>query len=337
MMNNSPTNLEEMRPKLIPSLLSGLDTVANHIWLIILPVMVDLSLWIAPHLGVKTVLQPFVNSLKEYIQMNPQKIANFSAVQEIWQTLIDRLNLVMAVHTIPVGIPSLMANWLPVTTPFGQPVQIDLKSASEIGMWWLVLALLGLILSGIYFAEISRYTSKKQDTPLTPGVLGWITLQLLVITGLTIMIGLLFGVPVLLVISGLAAININLGFFVLFLGSLVFIWMVVPLIFSAHGIFTNHLPVIRSIATSIQVVRLNFPSTGMFLLASVVISQGLNMLWQVPQENSWLLLVGIVGHAFITTSLFAASFHFYRDGLHFLQAIITKNQMAQSSTPATIK
>jgi hypothetical protein len=51
----------------------------------------------------------------------------------------------------------------------------------------------------------------------------------------------------------------------------------------------------------------------MFVLALFLAAQGLNILWSVPPDDSWMLLVGIAGHAFVTTALLAASFIYYRD------------------------
>ena len=59
--------------------------------------------------------------------------------------------------------------------------------------------------------------------------------------------------------------------------------------------------------------RMTLPTTSLFFLSILAISEGLNILWRVPPENSWLTLIGVGGHAFITTALLAASFIYYRD------------------------
>jgi hypothetical protein len=48
----------------------------------------------------------------------------------------------------------------------------------------------------------------------------------------------------------------------------------------------------------------------------------LDTLWRVPDEKSWLSLVGVAGHAFISTSLLAASFIYYRDTSRWVQRMI---------------
>jgi hypothetical protein len=44
-----------------------------------------------------------------------------------------------------------------------------------------------------------------------------------------------------------------------------------------------------------------------------MLSVGLNFLWAIPPKDSWIALVGILAHAFVTTALLAGSFIYYRD------------------------
>ena len=40
---------------------------------------------------------------------------------------------------------------------------------------------------------------------------------------------------------------------------------------------------------------------------------GLDLIWTIPAENSWLILFSIFGHAFISTAILAASFTLYAE------------------------
>jgi hypothetical protein len=40
--------------------------------------------------------------------------------------------------------------------------------------------------------------------------------------------------------------------------------------------------------------RLTLPSTSLFILAFVLLSEGLDVLWNVPDNTSWFLLLGII-------------------------------------------
>jgi hypothetical protein len=50
-----------------------------------------------------------------------------------------------------------------------------------------------------------------------------------------------------------------------------------------------------------------------------ILNEGLNLLWTVPADSSWFGLLGIAGHAFITTALLAASFIYYNDTSRWIE------------------
>jgi hypothetical protein len=64
----------------------------------------------------------------------------------------------------------------------------------------------------------------------------------------------------------------------------------------------------------------------MFVLSVFLLSRGLSYLWLIPGGDSWMMLVGILGHAFISTTLLAASFVYYRDMNDWLQNVYERFQ-----------
>jgi len=50
-------------PHLFASLMAGFDSIANHIMVILPPVLLDLFLWLGPHLSLKQFVQPVIDSL----------------------------------------------------------------------------------------------------------------------------------------------------------------------------------------------------------------------------------------------------------------------------------
>jgi len=79
-----------------------------------------------------------------------------------------------------------------------------------------------------------------------------------------------------------------------------------------------------SIYASLRMARFTLPSSSMFVLTVFIISQGLNYLWSVPAQDSWMMLVGIAGHAFVTTALLASSFIYYRDMNAWLETVFER-------------
>jgi len=106
------------------------------------------------------------------------------------------------------------------------------------------------------------------------------------------------------------------------------IWLIFPLLFSAHGIFVNNLSVWPSIRTGI---RMTLPTTVLFFLSVFLLTQGLDIIWRIPPADSWLTLLGIVAHAFVVSGLLSASFIYYRDADRWVTAL---SNQTQRSDPA---
>ena len=109
----------------------------------------------------------------------------------------------------------------------------------------------------------------------------------------------------------------------LFLG-FISLWLIVPLFFSPHGIFIRKQNALASFLGSFQLTRFTLPTSSLFVLTVFLLGVGLNFLWSVPTNDSWLALVGILGHAFITTALLASSFVYYQDMSSWLQTVLAR-------------
>jgi hypothetical protein len=142
------------------------------------------------------------------------------------------------------------------------------------------------------------------------------------------------GLPVILVVSIIYSFSATLGQIMFFIGALLLIWLIMPVFFSVHGIYTLQLNAFRSILGSLRMVRFTLPNTGLFLLVFVIINTGMNFLWNTPADNSWWMLVGIAGHAFVSTALLAASFIYYRDINAWLSAVLEQLQNRTYSAKA---
>jgi hypothetical protein len=101
-------------------------------------------------------------------------------------------------------------------------------------------------------------------------------------------------------------------------------WVIVPIFFLPHGVFVFHQNVFRAIASSFNLARFTLPNSSMFVLTVFLLAYGLNFLWSIPAEDSWLTLVGILGHSFVTTALLAGSFIYYRDMSVWVKTVLEK-------------
>ena len=316
-------------PGLLASLRAGFDSVATHITVILPPLLLDLFLWLGPHLRLKNFLQPLIDRLPSLASIFQSGFTDLATVQAVWTGIADKFNLFVILRTFPIGAPSLLSFEMSVKNPFGVPASLDAGSFIGILGWGIFLVFLGWIIGALYYYWVSKAVLNPQERSL------WKSLKQALLLSL-IWMGMLFffGLPALLALSVLTTISSVLGQVVLFGGAILLIWLVMPIFFSAHGIFTLQMDALRSILNSLHMVRFTLPNTGLFLLTFVVLNQGLNFLWHTPSQDSWWMLVGIAGHAFVSTALVAASFVYYRDINTWLKVVFEQLHRQSDSIKA---
>lgn len=308
-------------PGLVSSILRGFDSVANHILLIIPPVLLDLFLWLGPHLRLNTFLQPIIDRLPTVASAFPLSFPNAATVQQATIAEVNQFNLFTMLRTFPIGITSLMGLKMPVKSPLGTPLGWDAGSFIGVVGWCLLLALVGWFAGACYYYTVSKVTLKVPTLPFWKS-----TQQAVLLSMMWLLFSLVFGLPIMILISVMGLISPFLGQVMMFILALLLVWLLMPIFFSAHGIFTSEMNAMKAILNSLRMVRFTLPNTGLFLLVFVVINLGLNSLWNSSPENSWLMLVGITGHAFISTALLAASFVYYRDINSWLTVVFEQLQ-----------
>lgn len=316
-------------PGVIGSLKAGFDVVASHVFLILIPLILDLFLWLGPHLSVNKVLGPAYALLFEQARRElttPSDVQRIATIQSLLTELLQRFNLVSLIsrlQTFPIGISSLVAKTMPANSPIS--IQNIVQIASPLGLlfYMFLLIVVGWAIGGLYFRWVSATALGAKAAGISPlrAVIQTFILSALWFFGL-----LAVFIPVTLLLTLLTFISplvASAAFFVMLLLSF---WVIVPLFFVPHGIFVRGQNAFYSIFSSFRMARFTLPTSGMFVFSSFILSTGLNYLWSVPDSNSWMALVGIAGHAFIATALLAASFVYYRDMNVWLQIVIDEMQ-----------
>lgn len=320
-MENSQSPISENPPRLISSITEGFNVVANHIYLILFPLLLDVFLWLGPHLRIKNLFQPLVLSLISDLPelANPELAEMSKWSKELWDILLSHFNLISLIRVFPIGIPSLMAGISPIQTPYGSASLFEINNVFQVFFIWVAFTLAGIVLGCLYFDAISRATSNT-TTHFSINQILDVFIQIIIFTILCFVVILLFSLPCLLLITLLSLISMTLGQIAVLFLFIIIIWFVMPLVFSPHGVFVSHDPITTSISTSIRLVRNFLPGTGMFILTALMLYQGLNLLWETAPDTSWMTMVGIFGHAFISTGLIASSFVYYRKGLDWMES-----------------
>jgi hypothetical protein len=319
-------------PRLIQTLAEGFNLIANNIKLILYPIIIDILIWFGPHLRVKNLLQPFVNEMSQSLVSfsKPDMETLLTAIQAMWQSTLEHFNLVSAVRSYPIGIPSLFAAQGALNTPLGEVKIYELPSFTNVVLFWLLFSLIGIFLGTLYFYEIARITDKNSP-PFSLNTIIQNFAQILLLTFFLIILLLVISIPTSILLTIAATINPFLAQIAMLVITFMVIWLLFPLFFSPHGIFVFRQNVLTAIFNSMRLVRFFLPGTGLLIMVILLISQGLNMLWRLAPETSWMAMVGIIGHAFTATSLLAATFIYFRGGINWMEDNLKRIAAAQQS------
>jgi hypothetical protein len=333
-MNTQNLDILPAPPRLLKTLVAGFDTITNHIYLILIPIGLDLFIWLSPRLRIKRLIDVAVGDfMSQPLMVAPDMETRevLSGVQELWLLIGEHFNLLVGLRSYPVGIPSLMSSILPLETPIGKPLFIEINTFFG-GMGLFILCMfLGLAMGTFFYNAVAR-VAVRNEIPLGESIKDWpwLSLQvfLLALTWFVIFLGV--SVPAGCIISLASLGNIAFGQCAFLMYGGLLIWIIFPLLFSTHGIFVNHQKVWSSIKHGIHITRLTLPTTSLFFISVLLLTQILDLLWRIPPEDSWLMLIGLGGHAFVATGLLSASFIYYRDADRWVRSLQIINSQETS-------
>ena len=332
-MNTAHETIHPLPPNILRALRSGFDAISNHVTIILLPVLLDLWLWLGPHLQIKTMMADFVAAMKTTSEMGAISGASntipidYSVITEV----VERINLMSFLRSYPVGIPSLVAGILPVDVPAGSPWLVDIASPVLVILLSLGLTLLGTLVGSYYFVVVSQAALDGR----VMWKVAWNEWRRVALNATGLMLALLVLLLILLVPASCILSVISMGgipvsqIAVIVLSGML-LWVLFPLVFTPMGIFALRLNLIVAVQRSILITRITLPNTVLFFVVVFITSQGLDFLWRVPQENSWFTLVGLAGHGFVASSLLAAAMVYYRDADAWAQKIFQGMRRSQS-------
>lgn len=322
-------------PGVIGSLRAGFDAVSSHWKLILFPFVLDLWLWLGPRLSVEGLLNPYVKFLFNQARNGMTSAAEFqriAGVQASVMEVLERFNLLSLLSkllTFPVGVSSLLAETMPVAAPYGEQPVVEVSSLPGIIVLVFFLALIGWVVGGLYFRWVAGTAlgGAQREKGIS---FAWAIVQTLILSVIWFISLITMMVPVLFVVTILALINPVLANGAVLVMLMLSFWLIIPLFFIPHGIFVHRQNAFYSILSSLRMARFTLPTSGIFVLSVFLLYRGLNYLWSVPPDNSWMMLVGMAGHAFITTALLAASFVYYRDVNAWVQTVSERVKQKQT-------
>jgi hypothetical protein len=346
-MNPVASQSLPVTPSPIRAIAAGFETVGNHIGLVLLPLALDVFLWLGPRLSIRQLIDP----LLPWLLTSPPTPAG-SGLPAVsgneYNLIFTRFNLLSFLRIYPVGVPSLIsggglgaspfpsgaaaAALPPDVTPYGPALIWQMPSALTVLLAIIGLWLIGLVLGVIFFSLTAQgaLNGRVQVAP-TLRSLPWLALHvtLLTIAWLGLMLALLAPFLCLMIVVLLTAGMVGAQLLGVVYISFV-AWIMFPLLLSPLGIFARMQTAWSAVFNSIRITRYTLIQTGGFFLIALAITEGLDLLWRIPAGSTWLAGIGILGHAVISTALVAAAFIYYQDADRFVEKLTELTKSVQA-------
>jgi hypothetical protein len=203
---------------------------------------------------------------------------------------------------------------VPTQTPLS-PLVMEVNDLLPWLVWLVCLSTVGLVLTSIYLGSISL-PLQDEETGAKHSIISFFihvaksTVRLLVLGIVFLVILLLAWLPLIPVAVILGSINMGISAAVMLFGVVA---VALYLSLAVPGIVLGDRPVIKAIKESVRMVHKNMMPMMNLVLILILIGSGMNLLWRLADDGSWLTLVSLAGHAFINTALIVTFFIFYRD------------------------
>ena len=309
----------------IETLSAGYTAVNRQLWVLLLPILLDVFLWLGPHVSYSPLVGPAVTQASEWTRQvafgpgtrRPTRGADpefVTGVEDSRQFLIaraDEINGLSALAWGPIGLPSLGVLTGPSSTE-------DLAFVTGWGDGIaLLVACIGvsLLLGGLFYGGLAAASTGARGGPLAAGrAAPRAILDVLGLVGVLLGIALLLGLPVLLLISFTAFISRGVALLGSVLVGAALLWASVHLFFAIDAIFVSGAGPVAAIQRSVGLVRRNlWPSVALIVLTWLILA-GMSRVWDILASNlqpPYGVALGILGNAYIASGLIAAGMVFY--------------------------
>ena len=291
---------------IIDTLSEGFRTVTKRLWIVAVPVALDVFLWLGPKLSVAPVIRDALAMLQDTMRMaTPASVADtgmaeaFQVMSEELEATIGQANLLALLAWSRLGMPSI-AGLRPLNPQVDRIIEIT-GYGQMLGLQALIL-LVGLFLACTFLAMLGqevRGEGVKIDRLVQSVPRYWLRLLAIIVP---LGFGLMFAVSASLVLGPLAFILLAVA-----------LWMLLYLFFVPQAVTMAEESPLRALWFSFLVVRTNFWSALGLILLTNLIGSGLSLVWRTVMQVPSGMLVAILGNAYIGSGLTAAAFIYYRD------------------------
>ncbi|OQY22700.1 MAG: hypothetical protein DRJ03_13330 [Chloroflexi bacterium] len=318
-----------MRPLgVIDCLMTGFDIVSRRLWLIALPVLLDLFLWLGPRLSAAPLLKGLVAFLRTQPVPDSTTASQLAEATRLLEQVGEHVNLLALLSRLPLlNVPSLLA-WRMPASPLGKPQEILITGPLPLAGWGILLIPIGLVLGFLYLNSLARHIrgrrssdeqkpaqdeTREPEQAIVEKGSTWRCIRVLLFATGLLVTGMMITPPWLLLVGIAEALTPGLGFWLLIFSIGLAGYLGLHLLFVIPGVMVGGRGLWQATWESIGLIHTQLFSVMGLILLTAVIYGGLSYVWLLPPTDSWSLLVGVVGNGCIATGLTAAAFVFYQE------------------------
>ncbi|MBU0490801.1 MAG: hypothetical protein KKA73_21380 [Chloroflexi bacterium] len=313
----------------IATLTSGFETLNRRLWLLALPMALDLLLWCGPQISVAPIVRHIaalwitspatqtlapdqIVPLRQGFEDLAKSINLFDllALSTPGRDAASRFFTVLLVNILEVPALTIMRDKSTAAAPISMP-------ALEIGEPWLALALsvgllgLGLFLSTAFLGLMTQIVCEDEiqiGAWLRSLVPNTARLGLYLIVGSALLL-----VPSALLLSLAMPFSSSDPAALAFLLITPWLWVGLYLFFAPAAMLVNQVNPFRAMWYSFNILRTAPWHALGVILCVTVIKVGSLLLWQQLLVWPWGVVLGMIGNAYVGTGLILAVLRFYRD------------------------
>lgn len=328
--------LVEQKPlSVIDVLTAGFEIVRKRPWTMLVPVLMDLAIWLLPRVSLADLFRPALTEWFDTTGLTPDAAASAEETRQVVSQFLNSfhlLGLVTAALNSTVRLPTLLAlDNGDVHSPINAfAYTFPLQSGLLAVFLFVPLFLLALLPSAFFIEWIAQGVRPLESAPPYAWVsrVAMLWLKLIVFSAVLVVIMMAAGL-VLLVGQLFVPLNGDIGSFVLALVVVGWFWVAIYFFFTVSALAVSNVGILEAIRRSVLIFRFHFwASLGLFAL-TLFLDRGLGLVWHGLGVSSLGLLVGIAANAFVGTSLLAASMVFYQDRMNVTEKRLARARVAR--------
>ncbi|TET55185.1 MAG: hypothetical protein E3J64_00670 [Anaerolineales bacterium] len=346
---------------IVGCLRAGFEIVSRRPWLVLLPVVVDLLLWLGPRLSFDPAW--VAASINDYVALataagavDPQSVTQIEQMVTFLVDVSERFNLFSLLNLVPLlNVPSLIGHRsgyyrIAVASPLGARPALFVEGIGPLAGWMALVLPLGVILAFVYLTSVAgpagRLRQVKSGDRSNPSKLVVVEtrpdpeqklglqehlsrlIQFLLFAAL-VLVAVLIAAPIMgVAVATTWSMSELLGISLAMFGTGLAYYIALQIAFVAPSIVLGGRKLIPAIRESVTIVYVESRPAIWFVFAVFILYQLASGLWTLAEPDSWALAAGIIGNACVGTGLTAATFVFYQE-----RAARLKRRLAPADQP----